>query len=130
MNSGQSCVWDSSELPEHRYITQVYAKDTAPEEKVFVGELSSNLSGAPSDDDLKRVKDVFKGTGLAFYLIGKLKKSQVFLYMFQKRDKLYKYYSSVCSYQRFFRVPTTDQTESLARFVPGFLFDHMLILFL
>lgn len=81
--AGQNCVWESSEI-DSRYITQAYAKDTAPEEKVFVGELSSNLSGVLSDDDLKGGKDVLKGTGLAFYLIGKLKSSQVFLYMFQK----------------------------------------------
>ena len=83
LTAGQTCVWESSKI-EPRYITQVYAKDTAPEEKVFVGELSRKLSDIPTDDDLKRSKDILKDTGLAFYLLGALNKSQVFLYMFQK----------------------------------------------
>lgn len=82
LNSGQSCVWESSEL-ESGYIVQAYAKDNAPEE-AFVGELSSNHSNFPSNEELQRVRDVLKSTELAYYLIGKLNNSQVFLYMFQK----------------------------------------------
>ena len=81
--AGQCCVWESSEF-DPKYIVQVYAKDTAPEETVFVGELNNNLSCVPSNNELKRVKDVLNRTDLSCYLIGKLKNSQVFLYMFQK----------------------------------------------